>query len=111
MEALLQYCPVLQLVSQDGTNPRLLTSLLLIIFLARFVRQFLVSWISVLDSVPDSCTVRFLPEFLDPLFTILADPSPEISTMCNKLLEDFLGHITDRPDQVDFGSMIGILIT
>lgn len=77
----------------------------------RFVRQFLVSWISVLDSVPDSCTVRFLPEFLDPLFTILADPSPEISSMCNKLLEDFLGHITDQPDQVDFGGMIGILIT
>jgi hypothetical protein len=42
--------------------------------LSRFVRQFLVSWISVLDSVPDSCTVRFLPEFLDPLLTILADP-------------------------------------
>ena len=84
----------------------------------------------MLDSVPDSCTVRFLPEFLDPLFTILADPrfckyryvpisiliypanpSPEISSMCNKLLEDFLGHITDQPDQVDFGGMIGILIT
>ena len=104
------------------------SSSLIFFLINRFVRQFLVSWISVLDSVPDSCTVRFLPEFLDPLFTILADPrfckyryryqfwyhanpSPEISSMCNKLLEDFLGHITDQPDQVDFGGMIGILIT
>jgi len=77
----------------------------------RFVRQFLVSWIQVLDSVPDSCTVRFLPEFLDPLFLILADPSSEISTMCDNLLGEFLGHIIDKPEHVDFGGMIGILIT
>jgi len=77
----------------------------------RFVRQFLVSWISVLDSVPDSCTVRFLPEFLDPLFNILDDPSPEISTMCDNLLGEFLGHIIERPERVDFGGMINILIT
>ena len=50
------------------------SSSLIFFLINRFVRQFLVSWISVLDSVPDSCTVRFLPEFLDPLFTILADP-------------------------------------
>ena len=51
----------------------------------KFVRQFLVSWISLLDSVPDSEMVKHLPEFLDPLFMILDDPSPEISTMCDNL--------------------------
>jgi vacuole morphology and inheritance protein 14 len=77
----------------------------------RFVRQFLVSWISVLDSVPDSCIVKYLPELLDPLFHILDDSSPEIATMCDNLLGEFLGHIIDRPENVDFGAMINILIT
>jgi len=76
----------------------------------RFVRQFLVSWISVLDSVPDSCIVQHLPELLDPLFNILDDSSPEIATMCDNLLGEFLGHIIERPDKVDFGGMINILI-
>lgn len=76
----------------------------------RFVRQFLVSWISVLDSVPDARTVKYLPEFLDPLFNILDDSSPEISTMCDNLLGEFLGHIIDKPEFVDFAGMINILI-
>eukprot|EP00090_Calanus_glacialis_P024131 TRINITY_DN37461_c0_g1_i1.p1 TRINITY_DN37461_c0_g1~~TRINITY_DN37461_c0_g1_i1.p1 ORF type:complete len:694 (-),score=252.55 TRINITY_DN37461_c0_g1_i1:136-2217(-) len=76
----------------------------------RFVRQFLVSWISVLDSVPDARTVKYLPEFLDPLFNILDDSSPEISTMCDNLLGEFLGHIIDKPELVDFAGMINILI-
>ena len=77
----------------------------------RFVRQFLVSWISVLDSVPDARTVKYLPEFLDPLFNILDDSSPEISTMCDNLLGEFLGHIIDKPELVDFAGMINILIS
>jgi len=76
----------------------------------RFVRQFLVSWISVLDSVPESCIVQHLPELLDPLFNILDDSSPEIATMCDNLLGEFLGHIIERPNKVDFGGMINILI-
>jgi vacuole morphology and inheritance protein 14 len=32
-----------------------------------FTRSFLVSWISVLDSVPDLELVSFLPDFLDGL--------------------------------------------
>ena len=64
----------------------------------KFVRQFLVSWINLLDSVPDSQMVQHLPEFLDPLFNILDDPSPEISTLCDNLLGEFLGHIIDKPE-------------
>ena len=71
----------------------------------------LVSWISLLDSVPDSEMVRHLPEFLDPLFHILDDPSPEISTLCDNLLGEFLGHIIEKPEVVDFPSMINTLIT
>ena len=61
-------------------------------------RQFLVSWISLLDSVPDSQMVQHLPEFLDPLFNILDDPCPEISTLCDNLLGEFLSHIIDKPE-------------
>ena len=64
----------------------------------KFVRQFLVSWISLLDSVPDSQMVQHLPEFLDPLFNILDDPCPEISTLCDNLLGEFLSHIIDKPE-------------
>jgi len=76
----------------------------------RFVRQFLVSWLTVLDSVPDSQMSKYLPEFLDPLFVILDDPSPEISTMCEKQLGEFLSNIIKNPEDVDFASMINILI-
>lgn len=33
-----------------------------------FVRQFLVGWITVLDSVPDIDMLGFLPDFLDGEF-------------------------------------------
>lgn len=38
-----------------------------------FVRQFLVSWISVLDSVPDLNMVVHLPAILDGIFLFLSD--------------------------------------
>lgn len=46
-----------------------------------FARQFIISWVSVLDTVPDIDMVIFLPELLDGLFKILEDPSNEIKTM------------------------------
>eukprot|EP00122_Pirum_gemmata_P009956 Pgem_evm1s9193 len=39
----------------------------------QYVRRFLVSWISVLDSVPDIELLDYLHEFLDGLFCILGD--------------------------------------
>ena len=39
-----------------------------------FVRQFLVSLISVLDSLPDARTVKYLPEFLDLSSTFWMTP-------------------------------------
>ena len=45
--------------------------------------------------------VQHLPEFLDPLFNILDDPCPEISTLCDNLLGEFLSHIIDKPEVRD----------
>lgn len=51
-----------------------------------FARQFIISWISVLNSVPDIDLIPYLPEILDGLFNILADPTVEINKMYGNCL-------------------------
>lgn len=75
-----------------------------------FAKQFVVSWITVLDSVPDINMVCFLPEILDGLFQILGDPNQEIKKMCEAALGEFLKSITSTPEKVNFPSMVNILI-
>ncbi|KAK4036408.1 VAC14 protein [Daphnia magna] len=75
-----------------------------------FTRQFLISWLSVLHSVPHLDLLTFLPDILDGLFTILEDPTMEIKKMCESLLGEFLRSIIENPKHVDFPSMINILI-
>ncbi|KAI8139958.1 vacuolar protein 14 C-terminal Fig4p binding-domain-containing protein [Fennellomyces sp. T-0311] len=58
-----------------------------------FTRQYLVSWISVLDSIPDLELVSFLPEFLDGLLNCLSDPSHEVRVATSTLLGEFLQEI------------------
>ena len=43
-----------------------------------YVRQFLVSWISVLDSVPDIDMLEHLPMFMEGLLSMLSDPNRDI---------------------------------
>ncbi|CAG0916583.1 unnamed protein product [Notodromas monacha] len=76
-----------------------------------FARQFIISWISVLDSVPDIDMLIFLPEFLDGLFLMLSDSSPEVKKMCDTLLGEFLHRILKTPEKVDFSAMTNILVT
>ncbi|XP_054278723.1 protein VAC14 homolog isoform X2 [Macrosteles quadrilineatus] len=76
-----------------------------------FARQFIISWISVLDAVPDIDLIIFLPEILDGLFVILADPTLEIKKMCENVLSEFLRSIKQDPGRVDFAGMINILIS
>lgn len=73
-------------------------------------RQFVVSWVAILNSVPDIDMIIFLPEILDGLFHILADPKMEIKKLCEVVLEEFLRSIMKNPDKVDFAAMINILI-
>lgn len=46
-----------------------------------FARQFIISWISALHTVPQIDMVLILPDILDGLFKILEDPKTEIKTM------------------------------
>ena len=76
-----------------------------------FGRQFVISWVSVLDTVPEMDFIIFLPEILDGLFKILEDPTLEIKKITDTVLGEFLRSIKSNPSRVDFPSMINILIT
>ncbi|XP_044266044.1 protein VAC14 homolog isoform X2 [Tribolium madens] len=77
---------------------------------ATFARQFVISWISVLDMVPDIDLLFYLPEILDGLFRILADTNLEVKKMCETTLNEFLRNIKSDPSKVNFPAMINILI-
>jgi vacuole morphology and inheritance protein 14 len=56
-------------------------------------RQFLVSWMCVLDSIPDLELISFLPEFLDGLILCLSEVSEDVRVATSGLLQDFLNEI------------------
>ena len=58
-----------------------------------YVRQFLVSWISVLDSVPDIDMLEHLPMFMEGLLSMLSDPNRDIRQQADASLGEFLGEI------------------
>ncbi|KZT05649.1 ARM repeat-containing protein [Laetiporus sulphureus 93-53] len=63
--------------------------------LSPFTRSYLVSWITVLDSVPELELITYLPEFLDGLLKYLSDPVDDVRMATENLLADFLHEIRD----------------
>ncbi|KAI0774503.1 ARM repeat-containing protein [Fomes fomentarius] len=61
--------------------------------LSPFTRSYLVSWIAVLDSVPELELITYLPEFLDGLLKYLSDPTDDVRVATERLLADFLREI------------------
>ncbi|XP_053558318.1 protein VAC14 homolog [Bombina bombina] len=76
----------------------------------QYARQFIISWIIVLESVPDINLLEYLPEILDGLFQILGDNSKEIRKMCEVSLGEFLKEIKKLPASVKFAEMANILV-
>ncbi|KAF0695654.1 Aste57867_13548 [Aphanomyces stellatus] len=74
-----------------------------------YIRQLLVGWITVLDSVPDIEMLDWLPEFLDGLFNMLSDGNREIRQAADSALSEFLREIKSTPF-VDLGPMVNILV-
>jgi vacuole morphology and inheritance protein 14 len=66
--------------------------------LSPFTRNYLVSWITVLDSVPDLELVTFLPSFLDGLIKYLSDPNTDVRVATAKVLADFLREIQEAAE-------------
>ncbi|KAL4264490.1 VAC14 family protein [Pleurotus pulmonarius] len=58
-----------------------------------FTRSYLVSWITVLESVPELEMLTFLPEFLDGLLGYLSDPTEDVRVATESLLGEFLQEI------------------
>ncbi|KAG8437286.1 hypothetical protein GDO86_008114 [Hymenochirus boettgeri] len=76
----------------------------------QYARQFIISWILVLESVPDINLLDYLPEILDGLFEILGDNAKEIRKMCEVSLGEFLKEIKKLPESVKFAEMANILV-
>jgi len=53
----------------------------------------LVSWITLLDSIPDLELVAYLPSFLGGLFRFLSDPNQDVHTTTQVALDKFLAEI------------------
>ncbi|KAF7510013.1 hypothetical protein GJ744_007117 [Endocarpon pusillum] len=58
-----------------------------------FTRTFLVSWLTLLDTIPDLELVYYLPDFLGGLFRFLSDPNRDVYVATQGLLERFLTEI------------------
>ncbi|KIW43447.1 hypothetical protein, variant 1 [Exophiala oligosperma] len=58
-----------------------------------FTRTFLVSWLTLLDTIPDLELVHYLPAFLGGLFKFLGDPNRDVYVATQGLLERFLNEI------------------
>ena len=56
-----------------------------------YIRQFLIGWIMVLDSVPDISILYYLPQFLHGLFTMLNDANKEIIQQASTALDGRFG--------------------
>ena len=72
-----------------------------------FARQFLVSWIVLLDSVPEINFITFLPDFLNDLFVFLGDSNVDIRTTTSKALLDLLEELKQlTPEDIPKFSVI-----
>ncbi|KAI4228280.1 MAG: hypothetical protein L6R36_001783 [Xanthoria steineri] len=64
-----------------------------IFVLSPFTRTFLVSWVTLLDTIPDLELVYYLPAFLGGLFKFLSDPNRDVHVATQGALERFLTEI------------------
>ncbi|KAJ5344554.1 hypothetical protein N7452_002558 [Penicillium brevicompactum] len=55
-----------------------------------FTRNFLVSWLTLLDTIPDLELVSYLPDFLEGLIKFLGGPNNDVNIATQTLLDRFL---------------------
>lgn len=58
-----------------------------------FTRTFLVSWLNLLDTIPDLELISYLPAFLAGLIKFLGDPNKDVYVATQSLLDRFLAEI------------------
>ena len=55
-----------------------------------YIRQLLVGWITLLDSIPDISMIDYLPDFLDGLFNVSLDTNEAFMRYLQSALTDFI---------------------
>lgn len=58
-----------------------------------FTRQFLVGWVTLLDSIPDLELVTYLPQFLGGILKFLSDQNADVRAATQACLNKFLEEI------------------
>jgi vacuole morphology and inheritance protein 14 len=72
-----------------------------------FTRSFLISWVTVLDSVPELELISYLPEFLDGLLGFVSDANEDVKMNASNILAEFLKEIREIAlHQTDFNPLI-----
>jgi vacuole morphology and inheritance protein 14 len=61
-----------------------------------FTRSFLVSWLSVLNALPDLELLSFLPDILDGLLSFVGDSNVNVRAATTNVLGEFLREIRER---------------
>jgi vacuole morphology and inheritance protein 14 len=74
-----------------------------------YIRQLIVGWITLLDSIPDISMLDYLPDFLDGLFNMLSDNNREIRQAADSALSEFLRELS-KSTVVELGPIISILV-
>ena len=74
-----------------------------------FIRQLLVGWITVLDSVPDIDMLEFLPDYLGGLFDMLSDPNKDIRQQAYAALAELLRELVSS-QHAELTPMVSILV-
>eukprot|EP00934_Nitzschia_sp_Nitz4_P001784 Nitzschia sp. Nitz4//scaffold112_size70979//65772//68450//NITZ4_005912-RA/size70979-processed-gene-0.123-mRNA-1//-1//CDS//3329533295//1784//frame0 len=74
-----------------------------------YIRQLIVGWITLLDSVPDISMLDYLPDFLDGLFNMLSDSNREIRQAADAALSGFLRELSSS-SVLEFGPIVAILV-
>jgi vacuole morphology and inheritance protein 14 len=77
-----------------------------------YVRRLLISWVGILDSVPELDMLDWLPEYLDGLFGMLSDGNTTIRQEADQMLCILLKEIKDdhRLGDLDLSPIINILV-
>ena len=74
-----------------------------------YIRQLIVGWITLLDSLPDISMLDYLPDFLDGLFNMLSDSNREIRQAADSALSEFLRDLSVSK-VLEFGPIISVLV-
>jgi vacuole morphology and inheritance protein 14 len=75
-----------------------------------YIRQLIVGWITLLDSIPDISMLDYLPDFLDGLLNMLSDSNREIRSAADGALSEFLRELSVST-VVELGPIVSILVT